>query len=447
MAIEPLVRIGIVRSVDRTTNISFETPGLGYTLQDDVGSLPQPLPPNRPIRVATSDGKLVLETDTISRSGFHNLRLVPPQSERTNKRSGVIVRRIPVGRGFHWQKAVDQVLTGVLEFLVRDNHLVVTNELPIEDYIVGVITAEMSGNCPSEFLKAHAVASRSWLLAQRSSTYHGEPFTWCNDDCCQRYQGTSGWTVAAIDATSKTRGQVLTATPGTILPAYYSKNSGGILESPESAWRVRVPGLRARVDAPSSISPECQFFPVTERNISEYVCGDWLSGTRFFAGPNAVAEHLVARLLGRVDDGESGFRWMTEVTQEELRVSVGDTLGTTDIDVVQDIALGKRGASGRLEQIEVTYLTAGHQVVRRVIGSQHKIRRALDHSHLRSSAFIVYIDRDRRGVISKATFRGAGWGHGVGFCQIGGLGRALAGQNYTEILKAYFDATIEQAYA
>ncbi len=444
LATEPTVRIGIVLAADRRTQVLLETPAHSYSIHGETGRLPQLLPPNRTIAVTVDSGQLRLDIGATSRSGFRRLRLVPAN---THRQCGITVRNILAGRGFHWQKTIDQTLSGVLEFRVRDNCLVMTNELPIEDYVVGVITAEMSGDCPAAYLKAHAVVSRSWLMAQSSPAHPGEPFTWCNDDCCQRYHGTSGWTDAAIDATAQTRGQVLMTKAGRILPAFYSKNSGGIVESPESVWRRPTPGLHAHVDGPTSAF-ENAFFPVTERNAGEYISGQWLSTTQLYASPNVVPEETVGRYLGRVDDGKSGFRWTTEVTQDELLMSVRRAVGRPRLAVILDIVPLRRGASGRIEEIALTCATVSGQVVRELVKTQHEIRRALSPNFLKSSAVTIDLTKDRRGAIARAVFRGAGWGHGVGFCQIGGLGRALVGQSHIEILNAYYkDVVLAQVYA
>src|SRR4029079_18949445 len=131
-------------------------------------------------------------------------------------------------------------LSGVLEFRAHGSNVILINELPLEEYLLGVITAEMSGNCPIEYLKAQSVVSRSWLLASSRRAHTGEPFTWCNDDCCQRYPGTGGWTPKAVDALASTRGQVLVSASGQICWACCSKNSGGITEDPETVWRTSV---------------------------------------------------------------------------------------------------------------------------------------------------------------------------------------------------------------
>jgi SpoIID/LytB domain protein len=367
------------------------------------------------------------------------LRLTPPVAvapQQTN--SGVLVRGVVAGRGFHWGKTIDQRLCGVLEFRVEGLNVILINELPLEEYLAGVITAEMSGNCPSEYLKAHSVISRSWLVASSRSSHPAEPFTWCNDDCCQRYQGIGDWTQHVAAALAATRGQVMMTSEGQICRASYSKNSGGITEDPESVWGRPTPGLRARYDGPDG-TPETRFFPVSGNNVREYMAGSWLNTARLYASPNVVSPDQLARFLGRVDDSFSGFRWRVDVTQEELRRSVAEAGEFPDLDIVLDIEPGRCGKSGRLEEIVVTYQSKNGRQFRKRIGPEYRIRKALRSGFLPSAAIVIDLTKNYRGHIKTATFRGAGWGHGVGLCQIGGLGRALLGQSYAQILTAYYD--------
>jgi SpoIID/LytB domain protein len=167
--------------------------------------------------------------------------------------------------------------------------------------------------------------------------------------------------------------------------------------------------------------------------------GSWLNTARLYASPNVVSPDQLARFLGRVDDSFSGFRWRVDVTQEELRCSVAEAGGFPDLDIVLDIEPGRCGKSGRLEEIVVTYQSKKGRRFRKHIGPEYRIRKALRSGFLPSAAIVIDLTKNYRGHIKTATFRGAGWGHGVGLCQIGGLGRALLGQSYAQILTAYYD--------
>ena len=336
---------------------------------------------------------------------------------------------------------------GVLEFRVAEGNVIMINEIRLEQYLAGVLTAEMSGDCPHEYLMAHAVMSRSWLLASARSFHPEEPYAWCNDDCCQRYQGTGDLSSAVAAAVSATHGQILVTSSGRICRASFSKNSGGITENPQSVWGVPTPGLTARFDGPDG-APEIRFFPISEANIREYLCGPWLKETQLYAAPNLVPADQLAEMLAQFNAEFSGFRWRIESTAEELRETVQASGEIKDLDVLKDIELGRRGASGRLEEILLTYRNKKGKLCRKRIASEYRIRRALRAGFLPSSAFVIGMTRNIRGHIKAATFHGAGWVHGVGLCQIGALGRALSGQSYRQILSAYYsDVCIQQIYS
>jgi peptidoglycan hydrolase-like amidase len=444
---EPVVRIGVVLARDGKSRVDAETLQDGYAIAVSPDEASQAAIGSGPISIQASDGRLRVVAKAFARSGFRSLRMVPPVVGASRcPNAAVLVRGVVAGRGFHWCTKIDQRLGGVLEFRADNSNLILINELPLEEYLTGVITAEMSGYCPGEYMKAHAVISRSWLLASSRSNHPGEPFTWCNDDCCQRYQGNSGWTRPAIDALAATRGQVLVTATGKICRTSFCKNSGGITEDPQSAWRAASPGLRARFDGPAD-APEARFFPLDAADMRDYICGKWLATTRLYASPAVVSPDQLTRFLNRLDCGVSSFRWRVDLGQEGLRNSIAEASAISDLDVVQNIEPGRRGKSGRLEEIVVTYRSKSGGLSRKRIGPEYRIRKALHSSFLYSSAIVIDATKDYRGTIKTATFRGAGWGHGVGLCQTGGLGRAMVGQGYEQILSAYYDqVTLRQVY-
>ena len=268
---EPVVRIGVVLARDGKTQIDAETLQDGYAIAVGPDEAPQANIASGPINIQASEGRLRVVAKAFDRSGYRSLRMVPPFVGASGcPDAAVLVRGVVAGRGFHWCIKIDQRLGGVLEFRADGSNLILINELPLEEYLVGVITAEMSGYCPGEYIKAHAVISRSWLLASSRSNHPGEPFTWCNDDCCQRYQGNGGWTRSAIDALAATRGQVLIAATGEICRTSFCKNSGGITEDPVSAWRAASPGLRARFEQVPPMHLKLRFFPLDAADMSDY---------------------------------------------------------------------------------------------------------------------------------------------------------------------------------
>ena len=231
--------------------------------------------------------------------------------------AGIKLRDLPTGRGFHWQKCAHFTLPVALEFRVHGDGLLAVNELSLEQYLAGVITAEMSGACPLEFLKSQVLAARAWVLAHTEAKHPGLPIDRCSDDCCQRYQGTTFLTPTAIQAVMATRGQVLLHAGGGIIDANYSKSCGGIIEAPEFVWGVNKPGQHCAVDAPAG-SQVSRFLPVTDENLAEYLTGPWLRQADCFCGPNVVPEDQLSRYLGGVDEGGHYFRWSLSYARADL---------------------------------------------------------------------------------------------------------------------------------
>ena len=445
MDAEPVVRIGIVLEEDKKEELRFQVPSVGYLLEETGTDVLA----NSEVIVRCAGDKITLyDLDGgILSQDLKRVRIVPPAAARPEKAGdGVLVRGIVSGRGFHWSKEIDQTLSDVLEFLPRGNKLILVNEVPLETYLVGTITGEMSGECPIEFMKAQAVAARSWLLGQTKHPHPGEPFIWCNDDDCQRYQGTGGWSDRAVQAVSECRGEVLITESKRYCDARYSKNTGGISEDAGSVWGDPIEGLESRVDAPEGSEVQ-RFFPVTEENLEEYITGDWLKNTDAFASPNVVEEETITRYLGRVDEPDRYFRWTRKLTQNSLRRSLRQRGGLTDLEAVMELRPGKRGKSGRLEELHVSYRASSGEEKRHTIKREFNIRAAMDVTFLYSSAFLMRPKYGREGELEEVTLHGAGWGHGAGLCQIGALGRALKGQDYRTILMHYYsNVKLERIY-
>lgn len=444
---EPIVRIGIVLEEDGKSRLTLKVPSRGYQWATDdaaMGAEPEgyKVEIDGETRLTLRDGA---DREIVGKTPM--LRLLPPAGARATKPGdGVLVRDIVAGRGFHWQKMIDQTLPDVLEFRAIGGKLVLVNELPIETYLIGVITGEMSAECPIEFMKAQAIAARSWLLGQPVAPHPDKPYLWCNDDCCQRYQGTGGWSDQAIRAIQECRGEVLITASNHYCDARYSKNTGGISEDATSVWRTAIEGLDSRIDAPED-SPVNRFFPVTEANVVEYLTGDWLEKCDAFASPTVVPEDTITKYLGRVDEPGTYFRWTLTLTHAQMREALIKRGGATDVKEILEVIPGRRGRSGRLESVDVVYTSESGGERRHTLAPEYRIRAGLSMSFLYSSAFIVELDRDARGVVQRAVLRGGGWGHGAGLCQIGGLGRALKGQDYRTILAAYYsNVRLESIY-
>jgi len=345
---------------------------------------------------------------------------------------------VTIGIGFHWERKERQVFRGAFRIVRRDAGLTLINDVPLEDYVTSVISSEMSASCPLEMLKAHAVISRSWLwfpkanpsrvgTAQRQNLDSHEVLRWygreahpdfdvCADDHCQRYQGiTKAFSSTVAEAVRATAGEFLRY-HGAICDARFAKSCGGITERYATGWEDEdIPYLESIYDGPAasrSDSPERWI-----RSAPPAYC-------------NTNDAELLARVLPGFDQETRDFyRWRVEYTPEELAELISTRLGM-DLGPIRDIQALARGPSGRIYRLKVTgerdYI---------IIGKELEIRRALSRTHLYSSAFVV--DKDA----GLFVLRGAGWGHGVGLCQIGAAVMANEGKPYREILQHYYRGT------
>ncbi|MFH0980463.1 MAG: SpoIID/LytB domain-containing protein [Planctomycetota bacterium] len=442
---EPVLRVGVVLDDDALSTVKLEIPHAEYELAAATGRAETHSAVRVEARLAGT-GVAMRIGDEAERTSS-TWRLAPVRSQPLRPGAGVLVRKVVAGRGFHWQKQVDQTFNGRLEVRPGQRGLVVVNELPLEQYLAGVITAEMSGNCPGEFLKAQCVAARSWLLAFSEPKHAAEPFDRCNDDCCQRYQGTGGLTSAALEAVSSTRGLALVDADGHVVDANYSKSCGGIVEAPEHIWDRPKPGLGALVDAPAG-SLAHRFFPLTPDRLDEYLDGAWTVGSGIYCSPQVVSETQLAQYLGRVDETGGYFRWTVTYRRAELEALLRTQLTEAcDLARLWDLNVVTRGLSGRAGEMALEFEdgTGLHHSLR--VQGEYRIRKALHPRFLYSSAFAVRLERDAEGLPTTVTLRGAGWGHGAGLCQIGALGMALQGITRVQILEHYFpSAKLERVY-
>ncbi len=344
---------------------------------------------------------------------------------------------ITIGIGFHWERRERQVFRGALRIIRRDGGLTAINDVPLEDYVTSVISSEMSASCPLELLKAHAVISRSWLKgSQPEQCGHRPPpqagneiirwygreahsdFEVCADDHCQRYQGiTKAFSAEASEAVRATGGEFLRY-GGAICDARFSKACGGITERYATAWDDRdIPYLRSVYDGPAP--PSCSYGPEP-----------WIRSSPP-AYCNMHDRELLARILPGFDQETQDFyRWRVEYTPEELGELVQSRLGL-DLGPIRDLEPLARGPSGRIFRLKIS---GERDTV--IIGKELEIRRALSRSHLYSSAFVI--DRES----GRFVLRGAGWGHGVGLCQIGAAVMAGEGKSYREILQHYYRGAV-----
>lgn len=427
---EPSVKVGILSAVE----INFELEG-SYKCQDVVWAGSQ--------TVRLVDGCVYWQG-----ASYESLHF-----ESVSEDSTFILRNVTIGLDYHWERNEDQRFSGSLDIIVEGERLTAVNILPVEDYLASVISSEMSANASIELLKAHAVISRSWLLAQilkheriaqSGELYSAESVTedeivkWydredhvnfhvCADDHCQRYQGvTRQSTPEVTKAVADTRGEVLTYY-GELCDARFSKCCGGVFEEFENCWEPRhYDYLEARRDAPNEYR-----FP--DLRVEEKAV-EWIE-RRPDAFCNTADAAILAQVLNNYDRETSDFfRWTVTYSREELAQLVKERSGIDFGDII-DLKPLTRGTSGRLVRLLIEGTKRSM-----IIGKELEIRRTLSSSHLYSSAFTV----ERRaidpvtGVPEQIILRGAGWGHGVGLCQIGAAVMSTKGYDYRRIIAHYF---------
>ena len=395
---------------------------------------------------AKTSGRIIVLNDE------NNLCVARSPSIRLTSRndSTFTLFHVTIGISFHWERTEDQTFHGDLVLRSReDGTMAVINEIPLEDYLNSVISSEMSGAAPIEFLKTHAIMSRSWLLstldrkrekrgssgeAVKVTANEDEVVRWyeqedhdiydvCADDHCQRYQGitkiVSGNAEAAVRETSGT----VIMHQNKICDARYYKACGGITEDFATAWEDKeVPYLVSITDAPTKYNPVR-----TEEEAFAWI----------FSKPEAYCNTddagLLAKILPDFDRETKGFfRWKVEYTREEIEDILREKSGF-DFGTLMEITPLRRGPSGRISRLKIVGSKRAM-----VVGKELEIRRWLSRSHLYSSAFIVTKKSISRGKADRFIFHGAGWGHGVGLCQIGAAVMASKGFKAEQILIHYF---------
>ena len=364
--------------------------------------------------------------------------LTPPDLESC----AFALDRVTIGIGFHWERQERQTFRGALRLLIREAGLTVINDVPLEQYVTSVISSEMSASCPLELLKAHAVISRSWLWFTKANPsrcargtgegldsheilrWYGreahQDFDVCADDHCQRYQGiTKVFSPVAAEAVRATAGEFLRYN-GTICDARFSKSCGGITERYATAWEDEdIPYLQSVYDGPAQF---CSYNPET-----------WIRSKPPAYCNTDDAELLARVLLGFDQETRDFYRWRVEYTSAELADLIRSKLGV-NLGPIRDMEALARGPSGRICRLKIN---GEHDQI--IVGKELEIRRALSRTHLYSSAFVV--DKEP----GRFVLRGAGWGHGVGLCQIGAAVMANEGKTYKEILQHYYLRTTVRA--
>lgn len=407
----------------------------------------------RSIRIVRKEDYILLEDSR----GKRKVQLPLTFSPLENTTSSFELQNVTIGIDFHWERKENQQFRGALRLIEENDKLTAVNILDTEEYLLSVIASEMSATSSTELLKAHAVISRSWLLAQKekagkrqqeSPSPHCQSekeyirwfdredhlhFDVCADDHCQRYQGIQKATTPAVrEAVESTRGEILRY-KGKICDTRFSKCCGGISENFENVWEPRPhPYLQAVYDGPK---PEPLSAPPTEESVRRWIT----SRPPCFC--NTRDKRILSQVLNDYDQETTDFfRWEVYYTRRELSELIRKKSGW-DFGLISDLTPVERGASGRLIRLRIT---GEHKSL--TIGKELIIRKFLSPTHLYSSAFIIEKDI-QGGELQGFRLRGAGWGHGVGLCQIGAAVMSEQGYSYREILNHYFPgSTLEKAY-
>jgi len=441
MGAEPTIAVGIV-----------EAPSVVFEGEFAVDGTPSSL---RGLCTARAEGGAVVVEAGSGRAAYAPGVLLKPAG---GGEPSFLLRGVTIGINFHWERKEDQRFTGALRFLLRGDRLVAVNFVPLEEYLASVISSEMSASSSMNLLKAHAVTSRSWLLAQlarsrrlrdggnRPATLREEPglrvrwydreehdlYDVCADDHCQRYQGiTKAATPAVRKAIADTKGEVITH-GGIVCDARFSKSCGGITEPFGTVWEeIHVPYLVNLRDAAGGADQ-----PVAPDVSAEPAAGAWIRSSPD-AFCNTADREILSQVLLKYDQETIDFyRWTVEYPQEDLAAIVRERTGV-DFGRILDLVPVQRGPSGRL-----TLLRIVGEKRTLTIGRELEIRRTLSRSHLYSSALVVDRQDVRGGVPGRFLLTGAGWGHGVGLCQIGAAVMGARGFSPEAILSHYFPGTV-----
>lgn len=436
---KPYINVGIVTGKE----ISFTLNGKYLTQEGEVitGQLKAS---------ATGNVEISLGTKKIE-----SIELTPEDNN-----CSFTLHNVTIGISYHWERQEEQTFTGKLKLITDGENVIAINILPVEDYLVSVISSEMSATSSLEFLKSHAVISRSWLLAQienrdrknvhkslqqNFTTDENSIIRWydredhklfdvCADDHCQRYQGiTKASNPSVAKAVKETEGMVLMY-GDEICDARFSKCCGGVSETFDTCWEDKdYPYLQPVID-------DSENKDIPDLSIEENA-EKWIRTTPA-AFCNTHDEKVLKQILNNYDQETTDFyRWKVKYSQKEISELIHRKTGIEFGDI-KDLIPMQRGKSGRISRLKIV------GTLRTVtIGKELEIRRALSESHLFSSAFVVDKTEVASSVPSEFTITGAGWGHGVGLCQIGAAMMGEKGYSYDKILLHYYrNAEIKKVY-
>jgi SpoIID/LytB domain protein len=434
---EPVIKVGVIERYTSVSGVLREK----YKIAEDV--------------IVTGEFRAVLSNGEIVLYGGKEIELLRGKEIGFSPLNGgtFTLHDVLFGINFHWERKEHQTFQGALRLVARPDGITAINEVSVEQYLASVISSEMSASAPMELLKAHAITSRSWLVAmlemkkkfstlgipsQRTHATETELvryydredhdiFDVCADDHCQRYQGiTKDISNAAQEAILQTRGVFLVYN-NEICDARFSKSCGGISEPFDTTWgETPFPYLQ-----PVPCSAEHAYAPLK----SEQEAQQWiLSSPEAFC--NTTDGNILRQILPSFDQETTDFfRWTVRYSEQELSDLVKKKSGI-DFGTIRQLVPVKRGPSGRITRLRIE----GSKKTL-TVGKELEVRRWLSPSHLYSSAFIVQKEND------SFVLRGGGWGHGVGLCQIGAAVMAVKGKRSEEIVKHYFkEAELKKLY-
>lgn len=436
---QPKIKVGILKD---HSSITFKIYG-DFILNNKLKLKDRKLSalPNGSKLLLMENGEVVFSDESFN--------FVPVKSNEKieNAKYKFEVENVVIGIDFHWEQKEKELFEGSFSIINKNGKLTLINEIEVERYLQSVISSEMNSESPFEYLKAHSIISRSWLLAQLSTKNKNrkdykfeinekERIVWydktehdgydvCADDHCQRYQGLTRLSSNnALEAVKETFGLVLVY-DNEICDTRYSKCCGGITEEFQNVWQdTYYPYLKSINDSEFIDQP----FPKSEQDFETFI------RSKPEAYCNTNDENLLRNVLNDFDLITRDFyRWKVEINQLALKTLFEIKLGI-DFGEIKQLIPVERGTSGRIKKLKIIGTKREF-----TIGKELEIRRALSEKHLYSSAFVIEpIYKENSDIPYRFILHGAGWGHGVGFCQIGGAVMASKGKSYKEILEHYF---------
>lgn len=355
-------------------------------------------------------------------------RIVPAGNETI-----ITLYGVKVGAGFQWQSQTDRPYKGIIEIRVgNDARLMAISEIPLDRYLQGVVPAEMPAGYPVEALKAQAVAARSAVLAKLGTRHLNESYDFCANVHCQVYSGISNEAPATNEAVNATGGEILYY-EDRICDAVYSAVCGGHTEHKRNVWNPPDESyLQGIYDEIGGKAKKLGLDLSREKDVRK-----WIEER-----PNVFCSLNRTDLPHSIASSKKYFRWEVSYSRKELEDIIKKRTGE-DIGILYDIVPQQRGVSGRLMEVEI--LGSRRNIF---VQKELNIRRALSPTYLRSACFVIDVEMGDMGMPLAFHFKGAGWGHGVGMCQIGAAVMAHDKYDYRKILAHYYkEAIVHSIYS